>query len=40
MISGGEGITFGIAAGIVLPIQVKRVYSGGTSATGIVALLR
>lgn len=35
----GTTITFSnVLAGTILPIQVKRVYSTGTTATGIVAL--
>ena len=36
---GGDTVTFvGVAAGSFIPVQVKRVYAAGTSATSIVAL--
>jgi hypothetical protein len=39
MVTGGTGITFvSLAAGIVHPLQVKRVYATGTTATSIVAV--
>lgn len=37
--ASGDTVTFaGLAAGIVHPLQVTRVYATGTTATGIVAL--
>lgn len=39
MVNGGTGITFvAVQPGSLLPIQVTRVYSTGTTATSIVAL--
>jgi hypothetical protein len=36
---GGDTVTFvGVAAGSFIPVNVKRVYASGTSATSIVAL--
>lgn len=37
---GGEiGVTFTVQAGVqILPVQAKKVYSSGTSATGLIAL--
>lgn len=37
--NGGTNLTFsGAAAGSILPVRVKKVYSTGTTATGIVCL--
>ncbi len=37
---GGQTVTFvGVPAGTFMPIQVKRVWSTGTSATSIVAIM-
>lgn len=39
MVTGGTGVTFvGLAAGIIHPLQVKRVYATGTTALNIVGL--
>lgn len=38
MVGGGRGILVPIAAGILCPVQARRIYNSGTTATGIVAL--
>ena len=39
MADSGTGITFvGISAGVLLPLQVTRVYATGTTATNLVAV--
>lgn len=39
MVDGGASVTFvGLLAGSILPVQVTRVYSTGTTATNILAL--
>ena len=38
MVSGGTVTFVGVAAGTLLPIQVERIYTTGTTATNMVAL--
>lgn len=36
---GGEDVTFtGLAAGVIHPIRAKRIWSTGTSATGVIGI--
>lgn len=35
----GESVTFKVVAGQILPIQPKRIYSTGTTATGLIGLI-
>lgn len=34
----GDTVTFVVPAGVVLPVQVRKVYSTGTTASGVVGL--
>ena len=34
----GDIVTFTVPAGVVLPIQVRRVYATGTTASGVIGL--